>query len=61
MKIRAYFLDVNIIDESREKEYKNTVEKIMLYLWSEECQLVVSSDFEDELPYNGGYKHRINY
>ena len=56
-----YFLDVDIVDESREAEYKEIIKKIMFYLWSEECQLVVSSDFEDELPHKGGYKSLINY
>ena len=56
-----YFLDVDIIDESREKEFKEIIKKIMFHLWSEECQLVVSCDFEHELPHNGGYKQRINY
>jgi len=56
-----HFLDIDIVDEEREREYKEVVRKIMLYLWSEGCQLVASSDFEDELPHNGGYKQSINY
>ena len=48
-----YLLDVDTIDESREAEYKEMIKKIMFYLWLEECQLVVSSDFENELPHNG--------
>jgi len=33
----------------------------MLYLWDKKCQIVVSSDCEEDLPNKGGYNQPINY
>ena len=56
-----YFLSIDIIDKNKKQDYKEMIKKIMLHLWSKECKLVVSCDFEDELPHEGGYKSLINH
>ncbi|EAD7212370.1 1,4-dihydroxy-6-naphthoate synthase [Listeria monocytogenes] len=56
-----YFLDVDSTENTKRKEYIKLVGDLTLYLWDKKCQLVVSSDFEEILPNNGGYNHPINY
>ncbi|ECJ9747329.1 hypothetical protein FQR52_12370 [Listeria monocytogenes] len=56
-----YFLDIDSTESTKREEYIKTVANLMLYLWDRKCQLVVSSDFEEDLPHKGGYNQRINY
>jgi len=55
-----YFMDIDIVDEKRVTEYKEIIKEIMFCLWSEKCQIVVASDFESELPHEGGYSLFLN-
>lgn len=54
-----YFLDIDSTESRETKKYIKMVGDLMLYLWNEKCQLVVSSDFEEELPHKGGYNQPI--
>lgn len=56
-----YFLDIDSTENTERKEYIEVVGDLTLYLWDKKCQLVVSSDFEEDLPNKGGYNQPINY
>ncbi|MGK0552605.1 hypothetical protein ACSFB8_11065 [Enterococcus faecalis] len=56
-----YFLDIDSTKNTEKKRYIKMVGDLMLYLWDKKCQIVVSSDFEEDLPNKGGYNQPINY
>ena len=56
-----YFLDIDCTENTEKQKYIKMIGNLILYLWGKKCQLVVSSDFEEELPNKGGYNQTINY
>lgn len=56
-----YFLDIEGTENTEREEYIKLIGDLILYLWDKKCQLVASSDFEEDLPNKGGYNQPINY
>lgn len=56
-----YFLNIDSTENTEREKYIQMIGDLTIYLWGEKCQLVVSSDFEDDLPNKGGYNQLINY
>lgn len=55
-----YFIELDLIDEAKELQYKAFIEQLLSYLGTEQYQIVASCDFEEELPHKGGYNQLIN-
>ncbi|XKM13718.1 hypothetical protein RCS94_00665 [Orbaceae bacterium ac157xtp] len=55
-----YFVETDIVDEKKELQYKTLIKCLMDFFWAEQYQVVASCDFEEELPFKGGYNQPIN-
>lgn len=54
-----YFLDIELLDETKGEEYKVWVSNLFSYLCEKECQVVTACSFEEEL-INGGNNFIVN-
>lgn len=58
--IYPYFIEIDLVDEAKELQYKAFIEQLLTHLWTVQYQIVASCDFEAELPHKGGYHQFIN-
>ena len=54
-----YFVELYAFPEQQMQNQIELVSKILTYFWSENIPAVAASDYENDLPNNGGYKSSL--
>ena len=55
-----YILEIECDDIEERPDYLHYLSNLLLAMWNSGLKVVASSDFEEELPYQGGYGSWVN-
>jgi hypothetical protein len=56
-----YRLDVEYDHSNMDRSYITFLSEFLFYLWGHGMKVIASCDFENSLPYGGGYQSWVNY